>query len=488
MYDHRLRRVQDEQIEVHDWLSVVHYAAQEGGEPLNSLPNAAPLLPRNVCPDVWTSLPIPMEWSIFKQQTTAVEQLSEGKTGGTIAYLGAIGLGTEIVVQETAGWLCVAEPWRGEAIPVNAHEIGEQKVTRLLPSCEAFVERVIEQQGYEPLMVLYGAEGIDVDNAREITAVAEFLKSTVRHNLWTITGFSMSPFSDGRSPFSANATCLYPLELDEMIKFGARASDDQRAATLREATFWVAGHFGGLLFGLSRLSASQLEPALNHLVLGTPCSDELAEVFRPTLDLTLKRGQARGLLGHRGLLGKKESLAEIVATIGSGISFFDLEWFDQPYYDQAHDSRAGRQTQKARVGGCLEYIAAGLGCVVRSQLWPVSWQNNAPMALFVNPLLRPYFRSRMKLDELERLDRWALGFAVFKLRALNKSASHADFSTEAYIYFAHARPFLIASLWVARWRRWNVSELVEELQRARDAGLWPERLEPGILGRGDGGH
>ncbi len=475
MFARRLRRTGHEDVEVHDWLSVVHYAAVAGHEP-HGLTGIAAGASDPLTEISWPQMFVSGEWAVFAAQKQLAQRWMKGPRRHAILFVGPMGAGMESLAAATADWLSRTDPWWGGSLYVDARQIlGTEESQR--PALWRDTAKAVIGQDANVILAVPDGELVDLDEKDQFDALAGFLRAMCEHDVLVVLSLSQTPFSDDSVPFSATQIAVFPLDFSEI--FDAVCEGSVMPSARRLALYCVAGHFAEISGTIGDLPEHLAEEALDYFVLGLRPSPGCEARIAPLRDRVLHRLGPRVLTGEGQAGDASDPAGPLVSVLGSGISVFDLERFDRPFGNPGPTGVDDRFRSRAK--RCIEYIAAGLASYPDPRRSPNEWHEQTPKGWFVNPHLRPYFRSTMTAAELERLDRWALGYADFKLRALRNTFDNQltseSLREEMRAYFNIGIPFFIATLWMARRRSWDASKLLREVSLARKAGLWPSALE-----------
>ena len=479
MYQNRIRNANGEKVEIHDWLSVVHYSAASGGEKLKQncflVRERHPQLQEISRPRRAKSI----EWAIFDGQKELARRSMKRQKRYAFIYFGALCVGAENSTQSLAGWLNESDLWWGPPIYLEAADIiGNTKWW------QDGLPRLVAAHGENSFVVINNCDFVDDSNDTELQSLMGFLGFVEAVNIMTLLATSTRTLLKPALPFHATIIKIDPPEFDEIIKLSAEwILNGQSASPLRTALQCVAGHFGELGEIISHLPEERIEAALDYFVFGAISASSIDQRLADLEEAVVDRGMRRGLLNAAQAGQPDDPIAVPIAVLGSGLSVFDLERFDRSQGFPEDWSIGG--AAKGPPERCTEYLeciekfeAAGLGFFPhRQSQGSRSW----PDAVFLNPILRSYFRDIMDEETLERLDRCALIYAEFKLQSLINTFNVVEHLGEMKSYFDVALPLFVGALWTARRRGWTAAALLALIQHARASGLWPERLDANFI-------
>jgi tetratricopeptide (TPR) repeat protein len=466
MYENRFRKVGNQVIEIHDWISVLHYQSADStraGLDPREAPNAFETAQAAL--QTWRPLSPMTERSIYAAQQEVMRGW-KSQEPAPILFAGTLGLAAEATAELAANWICATNRWFGQLVRVNATEFLLLSGKDLQNRCADTAAFLANTYGSTALVLIEGASTLTPHDYTQRGALQTLLSLLSIYGLQSIVAVDEPVLLLKSIPVSICVVFLHTLDLPSRLELGSRREDGFKDKALREALLWIAGAFPEFAEAICKLDNHELIATLNYLVLGGSCPIGFHASIGGQLAIVVKRSKLSGSLRFPRRR-RPRPVHLLVCMLGSGVTDFDI-------------NRGPCKTDDLVSHYFEVFRLAGLGCYIDPAGWPTDWRENGCRAVFINPLLRPYWRVKLGYRQRYQLDRAAFEYATLKLSSLNNTVNMYGHAV-AEAYFEHSRPFLISALWLARHYGWNTTSLVMEIHRAMMLHLWPESLEPTIL-------
>ena len=479
LYEHRVRRRENDEFLFPDWSSVVHYASRpvEPHSPVFGIASELPPAPRG-------SLPEPLEWAllhiqdlIFKMRLSSVlPQGAEAATPRPIVLFGPIGAGAETLLIETADWLAATDL---QVSGATVFDLGSGLNAALQAyfgedttgwSHDAIIQRVLAKWGPSQAFGFINFD-LGTDNGAiggtDRSRILALIAALPQRELVTLLHSSRDLNRDREKvalgmPFHA-VPCGSVSTADVerwMSPIFSAAEDDMDAAVARLLCWMCASHIDLMQIVRSCGSPRERADMLSFLVTGARTEPGGDERFSDLRGQTLARWDSLPAGGDR------DSLVIAIAALGSGIIARDLTQIGRPI---------GGAIVPSMPAITLQSAASLLNDLLNHSLAdsPAAAQLPAYSVFRLSPLLRPLARRGLAPEMLEQLDDWTVAFAAEKIDFFSRERIERRDELQLAIFVEYAWSLFAIALWLAQTSTARAAVLAPAVRRAVQVGWWP---------------